>query len=130
MRVTSSRIAVATVLIKNNQFLSAEEIFKKITLSQNLKCDQASVYRTLTIFEKLKIITSSHFQGEPSRFKLSFFEDQGEKEHSHFFKCDKCQKIEPFSGCFLPEKERELKKLGYSQLSHHLEIRGICPSCS
>ena len=38
--------------------------------------------------------------------------------------------IEPFEGCLVVKKERELEKKGYINLRHHLEITGVCPMCA
>ena len=50
--------------------------------------------------------------------------------HEHFFKCNSCNTIESFQDCLIYKKEEELQKAGYTDISHHLEITGICPSCT
>ena len=60
LRVTKSRIAVATILIKNyGKPLSSEEIYQKVKSSKILNCDQVSVYRTLSKFEELNLVKKS-----------------------------------------------------------------------
>ncbi|MGB0452998.1 MAG: Fur family transcriptional regulator [Bacteriovoracaceae bacterium] len=138
LRITQSRLSVATILIKNNALLTPEEIYNRILKSKTLSSDQASVYRTLSTFEELGLVKKSIFQGEPARYMLESFEKkkcQGhdhdhDHAHEHYFKCVKCKKIEPFTGCLVSQKEKELEKKGYRNLSHHLEITGICPSCA
>ena len=72
LRVTQSRIAVATILIKNeDQALSPEEIFQKIDASKKLHCDQVSVYRILATLEELGLVKKSKFQGEASRYMIN-----------------------------------------------------------
>ena len=130
MRVTQSRISVASVLLGNSsKHLTAEEIFKKINLSKNLNCDQVSVYRILTAFEGMGIIHKSVFQGEATRYCLNK-NHKNHDNHQHFFKCKSCSLVEPFGGCLVGKKEKELKGLGYTNLEHHLEITGLCPACS
>ena len=130
LRVTQSRLAVATVLLRNSsKHLTAEDIFNKINSSKNLNCDQVSVYRILTIYEERGIVFKTVFQGEANRYRLLGEANQS-NVHQHFFKCKSCSLVEPFGGCLVGKKETELKSLGYTNLEHHLEITGLCPSCS
>ena len=65
LRFTESRKAVALILLKSKSHaLSSEEIFTEIQKSNKLSCDQVSVYRTLSVFEKLKLINKTLFQGQ------------------------------------------------------------------
>ena len=88
LRVTQSRIAVASTLIKNSeQALTPEEIFHKIEASRDLHCDQVSVYRILATLEDLNLIKKSKFQGEASRYMLNLSPNKSGPHHEHFFKC-------------------------------------------
>lgn len=136
LRITQARQGVAAVLVVSEERpLTPEEIFQSIEKSDEFQCDQASVYRTLSSFEELGIVKKSIFQGEAARYSLCGCAEHGDDHdhhhhHEHYFKCNKCNKIEPLDGCFLSKKEEELKKAGYTGLKHHIEITGICPSCS
>lgn len=132
LRLTNSRIALVDILLKNSDdYLTPEELFIKITKAKNLSSDQVSVYRNLTKFEELGIVKKSEFHHDASRYILNkLTHGKPKRKHEHYFKCFKCDTIEPFSDCFISKKEKELKSSGYSQLSHHLEITGLCPSCS
>lgn len=132
LRVTKSRLSVAEVLIKHsNEFLTSEGVFNIISKKKNHSCDQVSVYRILTTFEELNIVVKSQFHNEAARYSLN--KNLGVKHshsHEHYFKCNSCNKVEPFSDCFISKKEKELVAKGYSNLSHHIEINGLCPNCS
>ena len=129
LRVTQSRLAVSAILLKaKGTPLTPEEIFKSIKKAKNLKCDQVSVYRALGCFEELSLVTKSTFYGEASRYTLC--EPAKSDKHEHYFKCDVCNLIEPFSGCLVGKKEKELQHKGYKNLRHHLEINGTCPTCA
>lgn len=131
LRVTQSRLAVATILIKNSDRpLTSEEIFTRVQKTKNLSCDQVSVYRILSAFQDLGLIRKSSFQGDASRYILADDLEGSAHKHEHFFKCVSCNKIEPFTGCLVANKERELEKKGYTNLRHHLEIIGLCPDCA
>ena len=131
LRITQSRISVATILIKTIRIpLTPEEIFQKIDASKTFHCDQVSVYRILSTLEDLNLVTKSKFQGEASRYMVNLSHGKDEHHHEHFFKCYSCNLIEPFKGCLVSKKEKELENAGYANLKHHLEITGLCPSCA
>ncbi len=133
LRITQTRISVAEVLLKNeDKLLTSEEIFQLIKDSKAHKCDQVSVYRILTKFVELRIIEKNNFQGEASKYSLRELDKLGTKalKHEHYFKCNRCQIIVPFTRCYVPKMEKELRESGYTNLEHHLEIKGLCPDCS
>lgn len=131
LRITQSRLVVAEFLIKNQgKFFTSEEIYQEIQNSKQYDCDQVSIYRTLTAFEKLAIVSKTSFKGEAARYKFNEDLMTTSRSHEHFFKCTICSIIEPFEGCFVSKKEKELEKKGYKKLSHHLEIIGVCPKCA
>ena len=130
-RITQSRVAVAKILLKNyDTLLSSDEIFNKIQTSKKLNCDQVSVYRVLSIFDKLGLVKKSTFQGDAARYTLIDLEEKQNRYHEHFFKCVHCNVIESFKDCLISKKEKELEKNGYKNLNHHLEITGLCPGCA
>lgn len=130
LRVTQARLDVASILLRNlGKPLTSEEVFLKISKSKSLKCDQVSVYRVLSKYEDLGIVSKSNFQGEAARYMIDEC-GKNHPHHHHFFKCKSCDKIEPFEGCFISKKEKDLSSKGYTMLEHHIEITGICPRCS
>lgn len=138
MRVTQSRLAVAEILARNSEkFLSAEEIHKRIESSQLCDCDRVSVYRILCAYDELSLLNKSTFKGEAIKYKIisdCCLEEQSqghksEEHHHHYFKCNKCNTVESFTGCILGAVERQFEQKGYQNLSHHIEITGLCPSC-
>lgn len=131
LRVTQSRLAVTEVLIKYEQYyLTPDDIYQKIQAANGMSCDQASVYRTLALFEKLGIVQRNDFCKAASRYKINDSFEKEEGGHKHFFKCVSCFTIEPFGHCFVSEREKELEALGYRNLGHHFEITGLCPDCA
>jgi Fur family ferric uptake transcriptional regulator len=140
MRVTQSRLAVADILARNSEkFLSAEEIHKRIESSKLSDCDRVSVYRILCAYDELSLLSKSTFQGEAVKYKIisdccleehSHDNEHEEDHHHHYFKCTKCKTVESFTGCVLGTIEKQFQKKGYQNLSHHLEITGLCPTCA
>lgn len=136
LRVTQSRLAVAEVLLNHQgDYLSSEEIFHLIESKKGISCDQVSVYRILTKYAELGIVRKSDFHNEAARYTLcttceGAHSHDHSHEHEHYFKCTNCLSIESFQDCFISKKEKELLKKGYRNLSHHIEITGLCPACS
>ena len=129
LRFTKSRAVILDTLLKNQKsFLTIEELFLKASKKKESDCDQTTVYRTLLKLEELGLVQKGIFHGEAAKYRLKVTIDR--HEHEHFFKCIKCSEIETFHDCRVSSKEQDLIKKGYSQLIHHLEIYGLCPSCS
>lgn len=129
LRVTKTRLAMAEILLDyNDQYLSSEEIFH-ILNETSIGCDQVSVYRILTKYEELGIVKKSEFHHEAARYRIQD-SSISKHNHEHYFKCTNCLNIESFHDCFISKKEKELSAKGYKNLSHHLEITGLCPSCA
>ncbi len=134
LRVTKSRLAVFTILDKfSDQFLSPDEVFDLIHSETDYSCDRASVYRVLATLADINLLNVTQFQGQASKYQIHHHtSDCGDchEKHEHYFKCLKCDAIQPIGDCFIDAKIKELAKKGFLTLGHHLEITGHCPSCN
>jgi Fe2+ or Zn2+ uptake regulation protein len=88
--------------------------------------DRATLYRTVTLFEKLGIIQRLQI-GWKYKLELS----NSFQSHHHHLSCRKCGTIIP-----LPEDEQLENRLnqlanamGFQSEDHQIEIRGLCKSC-
>lgn len=136
LRVTKSRIAVLSVLEENKgSFLTPEKIFETITKIKKINIDRASVYRILNALLKINLVKVSHFQGEASKYQIHFHDESHDDchycdyKHEHYFKCIKCDALEPIEECFVDKSIKQLEKRGFHAIGHHLEISGYCPNC-
>lgn len=119
--LTTPRLRLFALLQKHDT-LTIPELIKY--LSQQ---DQATIYRTIKLYETLGIINRLRF-GPSSKIELSdIFE-----HHHHHFSCTKCGVV-----IVLPEVriiEETITKLGQKQnfypTDHQLEIRGLCYTCN
>jgi len=122
-RITPQRIQVLCALSNNPQ--SVEEIYE--TISQGTtKIDLASVYRTLTLFAKLKLIQAVNFGDGKDRYEILDM-----NKHHHHALCTRCGKITDIE--LADGKKLELtasKKTNYRITGHSLEFFGICHNCS
>lgn len=125
LKVTKPRTAILDILQESAGPISVEDIFKKISLNSKTNCDLASIYRSLSSFEEIGIVQKIDLFDGAAHYELK----KGQ-HHRHFFICKNCQKMEKLDACLVGPLEKTLKAKGYTELSHRLELSGICPNCS
>ena len=80
-------------------------------------------------FERLRaagvrrIIVNTHWK--PEAYERTYPE-----HHHHHVICRVCGKMEPLPGCQAAFFENIAGKLGYTDLTHVLEVFGVCPACA
>ena len=92
-------------------------------LKSQVDFDLSTVYRALDFLEKNSYIFSFDFENEKYYFK---------EENANFFICDSCKHIETvpeFSNKETEKEKSELKKRGFSLLSHLSIFKGKCNDC-
>jgi len=109
-------------ILKHSEPLTMDELVQ-LALP---RCDRASVYRTIMLFEQLGIVQRLQI-GWKYKIELS----NAFQDHHHHLSCVQCGRIIP-----LPEDElleSRLKALALAQnfqpQDHQLEIRGLCADC-
>lgn len=123
IRVTSSRVMILENFYKTKKPIRAEDVY----LNLKNKLDEATVYRTLSSFEKNKIIRRVNLKKDSAYFELN-------NDHHHHIVCESCGKIEDFRENV--EIEKILKKIveGSSNFKnineHSLELFGLCNFCN
>lgn len=123
LKVTTARLKILDLLEKNNQHLSAEDIYRKL-LDQGDDIALATVYRVLTQFELANLVIRHRFGEERSVFEL----DNGE-HHDHLV-CIQCEKIVEFVDETIEERQRKIaQKHGFQITEHELYLYGICSDC-
>lgn len=88
--------------------------------------DRASVYRTITLFEKLGIVQRLHI-GWKYKIELS----NAFQHHHHHLSCVSCGLIIPLPEDIIVEDRliRLATSRGFVAQDHQLEIRGLCKEC-
>lgn|SRR5690606_16643337 len=118
--MTSARQAIFETLLRSDRPLKNGEI-AQLTPSVN----RASVYRTLELFDRLGITTTTSRGWTPLTELAEPF-----KPHHHHIHCTNCRQIEAIN---TPELEQLIERLargnGYQMTSHHIELYGMCPAC-
>lgn len=121
LRITEPRKALLTLLIDAQKPLSAEELHEILGAG---KFDLVTVYRNLEAFEKAGVANRI-----PTESGKSLFEMNDEQKHYHHIICRHCHKAEKLDMCHLHELEEIAEKLGFSDVTHVLELYGVCQEC-
>lgn len=122
LKLTGSRLSIIDALESRHCPLSAEEIHKKC---KGAKVDLVTVYRNLKIFEDKHLIRKSSFGDGVDRYELAI-----DDHHHHHLVCRDCHRVQKLPDCNLRSLEQFAKTKGFSEISHHLEIFGLCSKCA
>lgn len=120
-RVTEPRKAMLRVLTREHGPFTAEEMHQK--LGEGI-CDLVTVYRSLTAMEEIDLVRRCDFGDGAYRYEIN----TGEHHHHHII-CRACHGVQTLELCVADGLERYVRQLGYSKVTHTLEIFGICPQC-
>lgn len=124
LKNTKQRTAILNILEKNNQPVSAEDIYSSLK-SQKLSVSLSTVYRTLETMAEKKLVTKLNMQDNSK----ALFEINHEI-HKHYLICIGCKKIISIMSCPLENYEEKLgKETGFLIEGHRLDIYGYCPEC-
>lgn len=121
LRVTGPRKAMLSILTSEHGPFTAEELHARIAESG---CDLVTVYRSLSAMEELSLVRRCDFGDGSYRYEFNV----GEHHHHHII-CRACKGVRTLNVCVADSLERLVRQMGYSNVSHTLEIFGICPEC-
>lgn len=121
LRITEPRKALLKELIESDKPLSAEEVH---ALLGTANYDLVTIYRNLEAFEKAGVATRI-----PTESGKSLFELNAEEHHHHHIICRKCHKAEKLDTCELEKLEKLATNLGFTEVTHVLELYGVCDGC-
>ena len=126
-KATPARLAILEIFTKSKIPLSAENIFaslKKEKRKRGIK--EATVYRTLFLFEQAKILRKVDFRKDSAFFEFT-------KEHHHHIACLKCDTVEDFESKAVEKVLGRIARNSSKFISvkdHSLELFGLCRSCT
>lgn len=137
LRWTNARQVVFDILENSQKALSARDIFKKIEQTTDIKTDQVSVYRNLSLFSEIGL---AH-RMQDGRYSLCKHgqSDGAHASHAHHHdhvhiiaSCDKCgrtSELEDHSDdlCHLANELKSRAK-DFAKISR-LTIQGTCKRC-
>lgn len=120
-RVTEPRKAVLAILTREHGPFTVEEIHQRV---EKGLCDLVTVYRCIAAMEEINLVRRCDFGDGSYRYEFN----TGEHHHHHIV-CRSCHRVETLELCVADGLERRARQLGYSNVTHTLEIFGICAAC-
>ncbi len=121
LRITEPRKALLRLLVDLSKPFSAEEIHERLGFKA---FDLVTIYRNLEAFDKAGIVNRI-----PTESGKSLFELNAEQHHYHHIICRKCHHTEKLDSCEAIKLEKLASDLGYSEVTHVLELYGVCETC-
>ena len=127
LKITPTRIAILEIFKSLKIPLDAQAIWSSLKKDRTLKkTNEATVYRTLTSFEKNGILKQVNVRKESVYFEL-------DTKHHHHIVCTNCDTVEDFEN---KEIEKALERI-VSKASkfknikeHSVELFGLCRACA
>jgi Fur family ferric uptake transcriptional regulator len=123
-KLTGPRRAVLRVLEEDARPLSNREIFRRLPLGAG---DLATVYRSIQLLERLKVVKRFDLGDGVARFALLNERHHG---HQHHLVCTRCASMVEIGDCVVRElEERIVTQSKFKAVTHRLEFFGVCPAC-
>ncbi len=126
-KYTAQRRKILDILMeKNSEHLKAGDIYELVK-AKYPDIGMATVYRTLLIFDELRIINKLGADDEFNRYEYNTSDDT--QEHHHLI-CIKCGKIQDIKESFMNEiTEKVLIKYNFTIKGYNQKLYGICIDC-
>ncbi|MFA7360991.1 MAG: transcriptional repressor [Candidatus Kapaibacterium sp.] len=120
-RITNERFLILDSALSMDNHFDADELYSKMKCDY-IKVSRATVYNTLELMSRCKILTKHNFKGDRARYEKKF----GRRNHYHII-CLKCNKIIEFENNSI---EKTLTKLCNSKnmvlFDHSLQVFASC----
>ena len=122
-KLTPQRQAVIRTIASTQDHLTPTAIYEKVH-QDHPNIGLVTIYRTLDILARLKLICELHAGGSCHSYTISA------PGHHHHLICSKCNTVVDFTGYDLSELERRLSlETGFEVEDHLLEFIGLCQAC-
>lgn len=115
------------VAAQKEKHLSAEEIFELVKI-EFPQIGLATVYRTIAILEKMKLLQRINLDDGCIRYQLA---DPNEKHEHHHLICESCGLVVDMQEDLLESLEKKvMQKNGFKVNNHRLKLYGLCEKCA
>ena len=125
LKFTIQREVILECLYNSDEHLTPESLHNILQKKySDLKIGIATVYRTLSLLEDSKMVTSLSFGAQGKKYEL------GAKDHHDHLICTTCSKITEFVDEQIENKQHQIAdELGFKMIDHSMQIYGICQDC-
>jgi Fur family ferric uptake transcriptional regulator len=123
-RLTPQRLMILSIISDSSGHVTADAIHEQVK-EQYPYVDISTVYRTLRLLRKLKLVTEADLGGGMAHYELA---DRG--AHHHLV-CRGCGTTMALDDAFLEPLADSLRsKYGFAADLEHLAIFGLCKDCA
>jgi Fur family ferric uptake transcriptional regulator len=127
IRLTAQRKVLLDIIQEAREHLDAATLLQRAK-ERNVQIDRATVYRTLELLKKLRLIDEldlMHLNGEKH-----FYEACTTVDHVHLA-CFQCGRIEEFTSPLFERLKAEItRRNGFEIRVTRLEVGGLCRVCA
>lgn len=121
LRRTRKRERILHAMAAADRPVSAAELRELAALPAS---DLVTVYRAMEAFEGIGIVQTIPLEESGCLFELTEAND-----HHHHFICRKCHRTERLDLCLGKELEARARQLGFTEVTHLMEVYGLCEDC-
>ncbi|MDP6944463.1 MAG: Fur family transcriptional regulator [Myxococcota bacterium] len=123
LRLTTQRRAIAEIFFGVDGHPNADELFATVRATHPA-IGQATIYRTLRLFEEVGLASSSNFGSTSARFEAN------DGHHHDHLVCTECDDIIEFVNETIERLQDEVAEAhGFELTSHRMELYGLCSNC-
>jgi Fe2+ or Zn2+ uptake regulation protein len=123
IKATKARVNILNIIAAEKFAICADEIYDRCK-KENFNVDLSTVYRTLELLEKNKIIDKFDIGNGKYKYLLK------DKGHKHTIQCKLCNKEVEYD-CPMPQIVELLRaKTGFTITEGEINLKGLCESCS
>jgi Fur family ferric uptake transcriptional regulator len=124
---TKIKIKILQAISSSHSPISVVEIHQKIGIKL---CNLSTVFRAISTFKNKDILSEINLNEGFCRYELISTRKSLSKQHHHHIRCKECNMISTLDQCNLNSFKNEIEKLGFLEVTHHLEFLGICRKCA
>lgn len=126
LRITRGRMGILRSLFVARTPMNLQEIQAAAAEHGGQRPDYATVFRMISLMEKLHLVHRVNLQRS-----CSYFELNDPRRHYDHLICRRCGRVEIIDiPCPLGPAEKDIaQRYGFRDLSHSLEFFGFCPAC-
>ena len=123
LRLTPQRLIILSAIAEGQGHMNVDEVFRRAREAYPYM-DIATVYRTLHLFKKLRLVTEVGM-GDRLRYELT----DPDARHNHMV-CQACGRAFNLSPSYLDEfRSRLSNEFGFEPDLDNFTVTGICSSC-
>ncbi|MDH5410753.1 MAG: transcriptional repressor [Alphaproteobacteria bacterium] len=119
LKMTKQRCVIARVLSESDDHPDAQALFRRAS-RVDPRISQATVYRTVRLFEETGILERRDFGDGPKRY-----EEAAGDHHDHLIDIDTGAVIEFHDAEIERLQEEVARKLGFRLVDHRMELYGV-----